>query len=291
MKHTFHLHTLVCALLASLLFANCKEEKIDPYIELKSVSAKGMPSQGGDIDIQFFSAKEWTATADQSWVTITPSTGKGGTIDLKVNVHENTTPGQRLVKITLSSETVQQFVSITQKQMDSLSVSTADVSAGANDTRFTIDIDTNVESISTTSSAPWVKYLYKGAQSRAMKGYTLTFSMEKNNSFEARQALVTITGSDIRHEVKVVQEGRVDSTFVYIHHTNPVFTIPRISGDRVVGFVNWGDGLPQEEYQTDLAHTYSTGQQEHRVTLKVWGAEEIELPTIQGVTEVDLSEF
>lgn len=108
---------------------------------------------------------------------------------------------------------------------------------------------------------------------------------------EARQALVTITGSDIRHEVKVTQGGRDDSTFVYIHHTNPVFSIPRISGDRVVGFVNWGDGQPQEEYQADLAHTYSTGQQEHRVTLKVWGAEEIELPTIQGVTEVDLSEF
>lgn len=290
MNHTFHLHTLVCALLATLLFANCKEEKIDPFIELKSVSAKSMTEQGGDVDVQFFSAKNWTATADADWVTITPPTGKGGDIAMKVNVHENTTPERRIVKITLTSETVQEFISIVQSQMDSLSISTADVSAGANDTRFTIDINTNVENISTTSSAPWVKYLYKGTQSRAMKGYTLTFSMEKNNSFEARQALITITGSDINHQVSVVQQGRVDSSFVYVTHAALQFPLPHVGGDRVMGFVNWGDGQPQEEYQEGLTHTYAN-EQDYRVTLKVWGAEEVEIPTIQGVKEIDLSEF
>lgn len=290
MKKTLIYTSWAYILLVALLFANCKEEEIAPHIELKSISTKSLPTEGGDIDIQFFSAKAWTATVDKDWVTINPSTGKGGTIDMKVNVNENTTPDQRMVKITLTSEIVQEIIAITQKQKDSLTVALADIKAGANDTRFTIDINTNAENISATSSAPWVKYLYKGTLSRAMKGYTLTFNLEKNNSFESREALLTINGNDIRQEVRVVQEGRTDSSFVYIRHTNPVFTIPYVSGDRVMGFVNWGDGQPQEEYQAELTHTYAK-EQEFHVTLKVWGAEEVEIPVIQGVTEIDFSEF
>ena len=286
MKKTY-IYALISTLLISVLFLNCKEEKIEPHIELKSVSTKSLESQGGEVAISFVSIKNWTANCDQTWCTLSLLEGKGGEISMTARIDENISLDRRSVKITLVSETVQQTFTISQKQRDSIDVTQTEYTLSANDTKLTFDVATNVE-LKVSSSAKWIKYRYK-TETRAMKTYTLNFGLEKNPTIESREALITIMGSDINHEVKVVQEARVDSSQVHILYAGFLFQTPHFDGDDVFGIVHWGDGK-QDVYEEGLVHEYAE-EQEYNLTIKLWGAEEIEIPTIQGVSEIDLSEF
>ena len=65
--------------------------------------------------------------------------------------------------------------------------------------------------------------------------------------------------------------------------------IPIITGQNVSGTVNWGDDK-QEEYKSNLVHSYSEEKQ-YTMVLDVIGADNIEVPSLEGVIELDLSNF
>lgn len=55
------------------------------------------------------------------------------------------------------------------------------------------------------------------------------------------------------------------------------------------GVISWGDGS-SEEYSEEASHTYQN-ENTHTVVIESVGAEEITLPDLVGVSEIDLSAF
>lgn len=74
-----------------------------------------------------------------------------------------------------------------------------------------------------------------------------------------------------------------------ITHDNAFFTLPSLKGNGLVGTILWGDGQ-NEEYGVTTEHTYD-GVQTRTVTVETWGTEEVSLPDLAGISEIDLSEF
>ncbi len=75
-----------------------------------------------------------------------------------------------------------------------------------------------------------------------------------------------------------------------VTHTNKKITAPVISGsDGLFGKIYWGDGQ-SEDYKSKASHTY-TKEKLHTIAIESWGAQEVTMETLSGVTEIDLSKF
>jgi len=75
-----------------------------------------------------------------------------------------------------------------------------------------------------------------------------------------------------------------------ITHTNKRMAAPVIDKPKgVTGKIFWGDGETQD-YSIGAAHTYDA-EGTYTVAIESWGANEIMMENLSGVTEIDLSKF
>lgn len=75
-----------------------------------------------------------------------------------------------------------------------------------------------------------------------------------------------------------------------VTHTNGRMNVPAISGsDGLFGKVYWGDNT-SEDYKANLNHVYKT-EGKHTIAIESWGAKEVTMESLAGVTEIDLSQF
>ena len=94
---------------------------------------------------------------------------------------------------------------------------------------------------------------------------------------------------DIKQEINIIQPSLANLSKAIIVHTNEEYTIPNIIGNDVWGTIVWGDDI-KEDYNEKLSHIYADST-EHKVNIEVWNAEEIIIPKITNIKEIDLSEF
>ncbi|CDB11786.1 conserved domain protein [Bacteroides sp. CAG:633] len=111
--------------------------------------------------------------------------------------------------------------------------------------------------------------------------------------FRAAMTAKGITIFDAPELVSLNSDNDDMSQFSYgmlrITHNSLTFTPPTFSGVNITGNIDWGDGKT-EIYSTAAQHEYEKDG-EKTVTLEMWGAEEVTLPKLTGVTEIDLTEF
>ena len=81
----------------------------------------------------------------------------------------------------------------------------------------------------------------------------------------------------------------MDFSQVLITHTQWDLLVPEVSGRYLEGVVSWGDGQ-KEKYQTHLRHQYAEEKQ-YVLQMDLWGAEEVLIPAIEGIVEIDFSNF
>ena len=463
------LYPITMTLLFCLLWASCKDEKeeviVTPSITLTGGSSHTVECSGGTLEVNFSSAKAWTASSGQNWCRISPFSGQGGNAKLTITVDENTTTDERNASVTIKSESASTNITINQKQKDALTVTSQKVEmdalggeaiiqvkanvtytceiespakewisigssramadseikllmkenesfekregkitirsgelsetitvyqagavpsiilsqneyvvgskeetltiqlksnvnyrmvmpenvewlqvvasralsdythyiqVAANDTygartaeihfineednldetvritqmqndaivvalnEYTVeafthelafDIQTNVD-IEVGTTVDWIHYETK---SRALETKQLVFNLDENLTIESREGFIQITSGELKQEIKVVQQGRVDHNTVEVLHTNWNMVIPTITGNNVLGTIQWGDGQ-KEEYRVQATHPYTEGK-EYLLQLDVWGAEEIDFPNMVGIIEIDLSKF
>ena len=75
-----------------------------------------LPAEGGAEEISIMTNQSWTATANQSWVRITPSSGdaSGEYQTLTVSALENTAEEERQAQVSISAGTLTKMISVTQ---------------------------------------------------------------------------------------------------------------------------------------------------------------------------------
>lgn len=180
---------------------------------------------------------------------------------------------------------VKDTVTIFQQQKDAIVVANTEYVVNAVDTELEFEINTNVE-FDVEVSEGWVEYV---PPTKGLEKYAMVFKIQENTTSEERSAVITIKSENVTQKVKVTQKGRVDKGSLSITFTNNVFTLPTIEGHNVQGVVYWGDDT-SEEYAPNKQHYYSEKKQ-YVVDIDLWGAKTINVATLEGVEEIDLSDF
>ena len=204
-----------------------------------------------------------------------------------IQVSANDTYGERTAEIHFINEedNLDETVKITQMQNDAIIVALNEYTLKATTTQLAFDVQTNVKlEISTT--VDWIHY---GTESRALESVPLTFTIDENLSLEKREGYIQIASGELKQEIKVIQQERTDRSIIQILHNNWNMIIPTITGNHLLGIIQWGDGL-QEEYRVEATHPYTEGK-EYLLQVDTWGAEEFELQNIEGIIEINLSKF
>lgn len=278
---------ILLMIVPSIYLAACsssKEEVIEPSITISGNNSAIVSSKGENISFSFNSTFNWTASSNMSWCKITPANGIGGNATIQVTINENTSYDNREAVIRIVSEGISTAFNITQIQKDGILIAKDKYIVSGQNTTLEFKIDTNVEFNVTTPD--WIKY---NKDSRALASVPLQFTIEANNTDNEREGKIIITSGDIKQEINIVQPSLANLSKTIIVHTNQEYTIPNIIGNDVWGTIFWGDDK-EEDYNVKLSHKY-TDSTEHKVNIEVWNAEEIIIPKITNIKEIDLSEF
>ena len=108
---------LLLGVLAVAAAVACKPDEIEvtPALEVNKTSVS-VVAEGGDVTVEVTSNVDWTASADQDWVSIDPASGKGSdkAVSVKITVDPNETEASRTAVVTVAADKLTKKVNITQ---------------------------------------------------------------------------------------------------------------------------------------------------------------------------------
>ena len=183
-------------------------------------------------------------------------------------------------------EEIDEVVHIVQVQQDAILVAreSYDVEAEAGQLDFVVNTNVDFE---VSVSATWLR---QAPQTRGLVEVPLSFVYDANTGETSREVVITLSASGVEQKITVKQAGEKTLSKVTLVHTGETFTAPLVTGTSFSdAFISWGDGV-REAYSEDASHTYEA-EGPHTVVIESVGAEEIKLPDLVGVSEIDLSAF
>lgn len=98
-------------------------------------------------------------------------------------------------------ENLSDTVRITQLQKDAILVAKSEYEIRAEETSLSFDLSANVD-FDVTISVGWIRLAPK---TMSLKDTTLVFEIDKNESFENREGIITVSNGDISQSIKVIQ--------------------------------------------------------------------------------------
>lgn len=167
-------------------------------------------NKGGNIEIEVSHNVDFDIDIADSWVSQI-STKSYTTDKLVFTVAENTTTDNRETKITFTSKdkTISQDVIIYQSQSNALILSEKEKAISADGGTFTIEINHNVDFDVVMSDVDWITEV----ETKAMLTSTKSFSVAKNDSYDARTAEIIFKSKDSNLSDKVtvtqMQKGAI----------------------------------------------------------------------------------
>ncbi|MBR4809879.1 MAG: BACON domain-containing protein [Bacteroidales bacterium] len=183
---------------AVLCLAACQK----PELTLSGPSNLESAVSGGSASITFTATKDWTASAKDSWVRVSPTSGKGSKkpVTVSVTCEPNSTYDDRTSTVTITSEDLKQTVTVKQGASNGLLVTSKSFEVGAAATTIEVAVQANVN-FTAKASADWIKQ----TGTKALSESKLVFSIEENKAFEERNATITISGEGLTQTVSVKQ--------------------------------------------------------------------------------------
>lgn len=127
-------------------------------------------TEGGISTLSFVASSDWTAevtagTRSVDWLTVSPTAGKAGEVTLQINAQPNTSYDERNAAVRLSSGSYEKVITVTQKQLDALIVSSNKVEMEASGGAFGLELQANVDvsyEIEPEARSPhtWTEHFY-----------------------------------------------------------------------------------------------------------------------------------
>ncbi len=223
---------------------------------------------------------------DAEWITQKKSRAVSSyTHYISVSANESYSARSAEILFVYKEKNITKKVKITQMQKDAILVAQKVYKLPGTAGNLDFEVNANVD-FEVSVSVDWIKRVTK---TRALTTTPLSFSIEENPDIESREGTITIKHDKISQQITIAQEGRKDFGRMLITHENQLFKIPTLIGKNLKGSIFWGD-TQKEDYKTGTSHTYKNGGP-HTVTLESWGAEEVVLSDIVGVTELNLTDF
>ena len=109
-------HLLIGMLaMAATVACNQEEPVVTPELDLNKTTAS-VGAEGGSVALEVTSNVDWTASADQDWVSVDPASGKGSKDAAKVtvSVEPNESEEARTATVTVAAEKLTKTLKITQ---------------------------------------------------------------------------------------------------------------------------------------------------------------------------------
>ena len=199
---------IVLGILTGWLFVSCEQ----PTMLSVSQTALSFENGGGNQSVTLTANKVWTASSNQGWLRVSPSSGEGNAA-LSVSCEGNSTYDTRTGTITIVSEELTQTISVTQTEGQGLLISqseynlsneaqTIDVTVQAN-VQYAVDID--------NACRDWIKQ----ESTKGLSSNTIKFAISKNESYDSREGKITIrqTNGSLSSTV-TIKQSQLDGLFL-----------------------------------------------------------------------------
>lgn len=184
-----------------------------PELTLTSSSNIEFSADGSSGSITFTANRDWTARANDSWVSVSPSSGAAsdGAVTVTVRCNANTTYEDRSTTVTINMGDLSQTVSVKQPANKGI-VLPKQVFELQSDTRsIDVEVQANVQ-YSVSSSVDWIKQ----TGTKGLTSKTLTFSIEENKTYDSREGKITIKPQEgnVQEQVISVRQAQKDALIV-----------------------------------------------------------------------------
>ncbi|MBR3932163.1 MAG: DUF5018 domain-containing protein [Tidjanibacter sp.] len=237
----------VFAIVAIVACALACEPEVQNYVKLADAEQEATLAfgvKGGEKTVVIATDAAWTATADQTWLTVEPASGAAGeAVELTVSVPaENTSYDNLSATITIAAGNAAPLqIAVTQLQTDEVNVGELEVlNIGYEGGEVELPVNANIE-YEITSDADW-------AVVEGTRGLTTTkhvIKVAKNLTGAERTATISLEADGVEIDVFVKQSGKAFSTTVkaVLGEQVSTFTSGTINGSAMVSIAAWGDKL------------------------------------------------
>lgn len=206
-----HLLGFLCLGAMGLLsLSSCQKA---PELTLTGPASIELSADGSSGTITFTANRDWTASASDSWVSISPSSGTAsdGMVIVSVRCNANTTYDDRTATVTIKMEELSQSVTIKQPANLGIILATQAYDLASDARTLEITVQANVQ-YSVAISGNWIKQT-------GTKGLTtdkLTFSIEENKTYDSREGKITIKSqnSSVQDQVITVKQAQKDALII-----------------------------------------------------------------------------
>ena len=164
--------------------------------------------QGGSATVSFAASEPWTASAintrADSWLSLSSESGGPGEVELTVTAAASDEYEDRSATLQISAGQDTEFLSVTQKQKDAITVTSSFFEVGPEGGTVKIEVKSNVEFTCTVEpGCSWIKYV----ETKEYGSHTVILSVLANTGIKSREGSVEISGSGLTEKVKVYQFG------------------------------------------------------------------------------------
>ena len=190
-----------------LLLASCQKA---PQLTITSPASIDLNVDGSSGTITFTANRDWTVSASDSWVTVSPSSGAASDAPVTVTVrcNANTTYDDRTATVTIRMEDQVQTVTIRQPANIGVVLPKQVFELQSDAKSIDVEVQANVE-YTVSASVDWIKQ----TGTKGLTSKTLTFSIEENATYDSREGKITIKPQDgsVQEQVISVKQAQMDA--------------------------------------------------------------------------------
>ena len=183
-----HLYLLLLTLAGAtvLAFSACVKA---PQVTISTPENIELSADGSSGSITFTANRDWSIRCSESWISVTPSSGQASkdAITVRVSCGANTTYEDRQATVTITAEDAVQTTTIKQPANLGIVLPTQSFNIASDARSIEVQVQANVQ-YTVSVSADWIKQ----TGTKGLTSNTLTFSIEQNETYDARSANIII---------------------------------------------------------------------------------------------------
>lgn len=260
----------LCLFLSAALLWACSSSEDTPVTPQIDITSPELPQvlsdNGGAASLSFTANGTWTAQADQSWCSVSPSQGEAGSYTLQISASANTDYDERNTKVIITCGTIKKEITITQKQKDAILLTSSKVEMKAEGGEISIELKSNVQYNYEIAEKDkeWIKSK-PNTNTRGLTTSTLLFTTDENTGTDKREGHITISYGELSEEVTIYQEGMTSNIVL----TQNEYTVSDAGEDILIELksnVDYKMELPDVNWISE-AKTRAMSSYSHRITI------------------------
>lgn len=220
-----HLYLLLLTLAGAtvLAFSACVKA---PQVTISTPENIELSADGSSGSITFTANRDWSIRCSESWISVTPSSGQASkdAITVRVSCGANTTYEDRQATVTITAEDAVQTTTIKQPANLGIVLPTQSFNIASDARSIEVQVQANVQ-YTVSVSADWIKQ----TGTKGLTSNTLTFSIEQNETYDARSANITIKplNATVQEQIITVKQAQKDALIV----EKTIFDMPYGGGE------------------------------------------------------------